>query len=492
MLAVLGVLSLWTLFLDLRYAHLNHLVWTGTNGPFLVDQMQYLAWIRDAAAHGLASNLFVLHHTAHDYFQPAIEISAGLTWLGVAPYLALLVWKPIGVLAIFFAVRVCVRRMIEGKWPRRAALVLALFFGFIGVLGDEWLPFWSWGYDFGLLSVGSLTAALVVYDRGRRTGRPLWAAPLLGALTSALHPWQGEVLIVAVILAEIMVSRRPQIRRLAVATVLGTALPLVYYAILNVADPSWKMAQAASTHNYTFLKAVLPLVPLLLPSLLFYRRRAETFLAATMKTWPLGILAIYLLSSVGIGGGSLHSFAGVTIPLGISAVWGINRLDFGRFRLRWVPARRLVTALVIAALTIPGTSYMLRFAVFWVSPKLENANYITEDERHALEYLDHAPGRGTVVTTADMGPVVPGLTGRATFLGDPQWSLPGWQTRFEAVFRLFRWPYADPAEAAFIWWTNARFVFADCRSSYYNLDRKLFSLIRDVHHFGCATVYDIK
>ena len=50
----------------------HHRVWTGTDGVYIVDQMQYLAWIRDASNHVLSSNLFVLRPTPHDYFQPAV------------------------------------------------------------------------------------------------------------------------------------------------------------------------------------------------------------------------------------------------------------------------------------------------------------------------------------------------------------------------------------------------------------------------------------
>src|ERR1700681_2257357 len=68
-LGVLGVfacLSLWILALDLWQVVAYGRVWTGTDGIYLVDQMQYLAWIKDAASHVLASNLFVLQPTPVD------------------------------------------------------------------------------------------------------------------------------------------------------------------------------------------------------------------------------------------------------------------------------------------------------------------------------------------------------------------------------------------------------------------------------------------
>src|SRR6516164_460500 len=76
--AVLGVLvavSLWILALDLWQVVVHHRTWTGTDGEFLADQMQYLAWIRDSSHHFLVSDLFVLRSTPHDYFQPIVVVS---------------------------------------------------------------------------------------------------------------------------------------------------------------------------------------------------------------------------------------------------------------------------------------------------------------------------------------------------------------------------------------------------------------------------------
>src|SRR5947209_4963131 len=85
MLGVFGLLSLWVIAVDLWQVIAHHRVWTGTDGVYIVDQMQYLAWIRDASRHFLTSNLFVVQPTTADYFQPAVTISAGLTALRVSP-----------------------------------------------------------------------------------------------------------------------------------------------------------------------------------------------------------------------------------------------------------------------------------------------------------------------------------------------------------------------------------------------------------------------
>ena len=71
----------------------------------------------------------MLRATPHDYFQPAVAISGAITALGVAPWLTLLLWKPVAVVAGFWAARAYMRRSLTGLWERRAGLLLCLFFG---------------------------------------------------------------------------------------------------------------------------------------------------------------------------------------------------------------------------------------------------------------------------------------------------------------------------------------------------------------------------
>ena len=179
-LGVFAAISMWVMAVDGWQVVVNGRVWTGTDGIYIVDQMQYLAWIRDAANHVLASNLFVLRTTPHDYFQPAVLISGGITALGVAPWITLLLWKPVAVIVGFWAARTYVNRSLDGLWQRRAGLVLCLFFGCFtvifgqfGVLGDLFPGFLSWGYTFGLIALAAMVGGLLTYDSGaaRAAGR---------------------------------------------------------------------------------------------------------------------------------------------------------------------------------------------------------------------------------------------------------------------------------------------------------------------------------
>ena len=73
----------------------------GADGVLGADQLQYLAWARDAGAHGLASDLFTLAPSGHVYLEPLFTITGALRRLGLSLQLAYLLWKPIAAVALF-------------------------------------------------------------------------------------------------------------------------------------------------------------------------------------------------------------------------------------------------------------------------------------------------------------------------------------------------------------------------------------------------------
>jgi hypothetical protein len=493
-LALFAVVSLWVVALDLFQVVAHGRVWTGTDGLYLVDQMQYLAWVRDASHHVLASNLFVLRPTAIDYFQPAIAISGALTALGLAPWLALLIWKPIAVGATFIALRQYAARSVAGLWPRRAVLVLGLFFGSFtvvygsfSVIGDLFPTFLSWGYTFGLLAVAAIAGALVIYDRAAQAARSSWLPGVLGAIASLLHPWHGELLILAVIGGELMLwrRRRPPSLRLAALTVGLTGLPLVYYAILGRADISWKLAQQASHHSFSLLSILVALAPLLPFVIVAYQKPPQTFLAAASRSWPVATLIVYALSATSISGTPLHAFQGVTIPLAVLAVEGAQLLGFSRLR-----RRVLVGSLAVAAFTLPTTIYTLDYARRVAAPSSGNANFIAADEKRAITYIDHNPAPGGVITRSYLGAVIPGMTGRHTLVGNCLWSEPNCTQRATDAQQLIQGSLAPHEARRMILRSGVRFILSDCTTTA-DLTRTLGPILRSVRHFGCASVYEI-
>lgn len=500
-LVVFVGISMWVLGYDVWQAVVHGRVWTGSVGLFPGDQLQYMAWVRDASHHVLISDLYVLHPTSHDYLEPLVTLAGGLTALGIAPWAALLVFQPLAVGALFLAIRAYVHRSVGGPWERRAALTLALFAGPFVVLFSpfgpvvaEWLPFWTWGYVPSVFAVAALVGALVAYEHAMTHGRRLWLAPILGLLASWLHPWQGEELLLVLLVyglgrrsragrryLEPPDSLRRAPRALPWLTALATLLPLLYYLLLNRLDPVWDMAQDAAALHKSAGAVLLPLLPLLVGAALGWRGRPRTFLVTASRIWPLAALAVYGLCEAGVGSTPRHAFAGITIPLAVLTVQGVRRIDVGR-----LPRYRWAAALFVAAVTIP-TCVVGLSAV----PGRVDSAFITPDERGALSYLAHAPQPGGVLTIRSLGAVTPAMTGRRSYIGNTFWSLPDPRRRRRKLRWLF-YRHPSPLQAQrFVLGTGARFVLAPCQVTT-DLELALAPLLAGVHHFGCATVYTLR
>lgn len=495
LLAAFAAMSMWVVASDLWQTAAHGLVWTGTDGFFIVDQMQYLAWIQSASHHLLISNLFVLRWTPSDYFQPAIAISGGIAALGVAPWLALLLWKPVAVVATFLAIRAYAYRTMAGRGERLAVIALGLFFGSFtvvygafGIVGDM-MPGWlSWGYPFGLIAVALVVFGLLSYDRARSAARLAWAPGLMGAVASMLHPWQGEAMILIIGIAELIRWREHTRGRglgLPILTVVLTGLPLTYYLALGHFDLSWDLARVASKHAFSFWSIALGAAPLAIVAALGYRGRPRDFLELMTRTWPLAAILIYVLSASTLSATPLHAFNGITFPLAVLAVTGV-----GRARWQRLPGPRVVAVAVILLATIPANAYAIAIAHTYTHPVPGNANYITRDERDALAFLHRDPVPGGVLTRFYLGEVVPGRTGRQTLVGDCLWSEPHCIRRSLAADALFDGSMSPARARRFVRRSGARFLLADCRG-HVNLAALLGPMVVSVRRFGCAAVYEL-
>jgi hypothetical protein len=495
-LALFAAMSMWVVAIDVAAAVAANRVWTGTDGFFIVDQMQYLAWIVSASHHLLAANLFVLRPTPSDYFQPAVVISGVITALGIAPWLSLLLWKPVAVLGTFLAIRAYAYRTVETQGQRRAVIALGLFFGCfsvvngtLGIVGDM-MPGWlSWGYPFGLMALALIVFAMLSYERARGAGRVVWAPGLMGALASTLHPWQGELLCVILVLAELTRWRehlRGRNLALPALTIALTGLPLLYYVALGHLDLSWSLARLASKHTFSFWSIAIGISPLAIVAILGYRGKPRDFLELMTRIWPLSAVVIYILSATGLSATPLHAFNGITFPFAVLAVIGVSRLNW---RER-VPRARLVTVIVLAAATIPANAYAIAIARSYTRPTDGNANFITRDERNALAFLKRDPDGGGVLTRFYLGEAVPGQTGRRTLVGDCLWSEPNCMPRSLAADALFDGQMSRAQARDFVVDSGARFLLADCRG-HVNMQRLLGPLVVGVHQFGCAAVYEL-
>jgi hypothetical protein len=339
-----------------------------------------------------------------------------------------------------------------------------------------------------LLGIAAMVGAMLLYDRARTAGSHSWWPGVLGALASLMHPWNGALLIAAILGGELLIPRpRPRLSELAqpALTLALTILPIGYYMLLGHIDLSWRLAKTASKHTYPLWPIVVELVPLLLPALVAYRRRPRTFLAGATMAWPVAAFALFGLSTTEFAATPVHAFQGITLPLSVLAVDVLRRARISR-----LPHPAVWVSLLIIAFTVPATIWQMSTANRMVRPATGDANFITKDEHRALRYLAHVSRPGGVISRLYLGQIVPAQTGRQTFVGDCLWSEPGCASRQVEVRELFTGQMTSAQAREFIQSAHARFLLADCRPTA-RLDKLLRGLVVGVHHFGCATVYDV-
>ena len=73
----------------------------GGDGFLVLDQMQYLNWLRQSGSHLLIGNLYDLAPGPRTFLHPGLLISGALNALGVGPIVAYVLWKPVAVLALW-------------------------------------------------------------------------------------------------------------------------------------------------------------------------------------------------------------------------------------------------------------------------------------------------------------------------------------------------------------------------------------------------------
>jgi hypothetical protein len=115
---------------------------------------------------------------------------------------------------------------------------------------------------------------------------------------------------------------------------------------------------------------------------------------------------------------------------------------------------------------------------------------VKPDEIDALHYLRDDPTPGGVLTPFYLGQTIPAETNRNTWLGALSWT-PNFFTRLVTAGQLFSGTMAPNAAIKFVKSSGARFLLSDCYS-HADLSVALAPIVHSVHHFGCATVYEVK
>ena len=466
----------------------------GAHGVLGADQLQYLAWARDSAGHGLASDLFTLGPSGHVYLEPVFAVIGLLDRAGVPLRIGYLALKALAVLALVLACAAWARRLLGDRLgPCAAALTLSLFvFTPIAALltwlqsgsdsflfqtyliAGELLPASAiWGSEPSAFAVALMPVVLLATERaldGRRIGPALVAAGA-ALLASWLHPWQGITLVL--ILVGLALIRRREWGVIG-AVAVAAALPLVYYLLLAHDNAAWRMASDYEhVSRFSALVLALGLGPLALLAALGVRRPRGSVSEQALLLWAPAALIAYFANDAF----APHALEGLSIPFAVLAVRG-----FARLRL---PA--IVGVVGIGLLTVPGLAYDARKFVRTTQSSLVQY-YLPASDVAALRWVTgHAP-RGGVLAPTPFATVVPAYTGRAVWVGYGYWS-PHYAARSAAVDRLFA-GRMRPASAArgFVVRTGARILIADCRHPG-DLSPALGALVASVHRFGCARVY---
>jgi len=507
-LAAFLALSMWTVGV-LATQRRGLQSWTGTNGLYLGDQMQYLGWIRDSAQHVLIGDPYQTNESPHDFLEPGLVISGFLVRLGVSVWLSYLMWVPIAASVLFVAARAYVRRLISGKAARRCALILALFYIspvaelaelthwnqgiFVRSMALEmWPGFYLWGYPLTAIAVALMIATLITYGRDRRDGKVRAWAPICALFCAWLQPWQGSTLLLIVLAAEALLWWRKQRVSLVLPaiTAAGALLPLGYYFLLGRFDASWALSGRVDFSQGLPLGDLLAVVlPLGVCAAFAYLRHPGTFQALALRIWPFVAFAVLkFIQLTHIGTFPKHSLQGLSIPLAVLAVIGVQRMAVSLD----ASSRVILGSILVAVLIGFPVAQQLEDARTIANPSIFGSEpyFITPSEKDALDYLNSTPMSGAVLSPVYLGQIVPAETGRSTWVGNFSWT-PDYAARVVQANKLFSGQLSPSASIDLVRSSGARFLLTDCPDRI-DLTPILRSILQSEQHFGCATVYTVR
>lgn len=483
-------------------------VLSGVDGGGVIDHFQYLAWTREAGEHVLISNRFDVVESDAVYLQPQWVIGGLVARLTGSVQLGFLLFKPVAVAILFLGFWAYVRRLVEGRSARVAALALALFYwpvaapvmarldldtgrGVVELFGYEMAATnYVWGYfqtgiSVGLMPVFLLSVEGLLDPSRRRAGRPeRWyavAASASGAALSWAHPWQGVVLL-GVLGALIVWDRRRVLRPSLAWPVLATLAPCVYFLVLSRTAEAWsETADLIEGHHWRWLVlALLPLLLAVIPGYLARRPLRDLGLQERMLLlWPLVALAVYAVADRSF---YFHFVSGLTLPLAILAVRGWKALGEG-------PVARVGAVAAVLVCTLPGQLHVLDGFRVEVRGGA-SARYLEDGETAALDFLDDAPREGPVLARLYLGQAVPAFTGRRTYVGHTSWT-PDFASRAEEAEELFSGRLSRARARELVRRSRAAYLISDCNERA-DLGPVLGDAVVRERRFGCATVYELR
>ncbi len=483
-------------------------VLTGANGYDAYDQLAYVAWIRDYHDHLLASNLWQLGGTPHDYLHPMFFLSGLVSRLGINVQLAYLLWKPVALLVLFGGFSAYAQHLLPGRRRAQAAAVLlALFYespvlaiadwgGHLSTAARYSLLFSGddanaalnlWGFDHTAIALGLMPVCLIALDRARSTsglGVRRWAAvaAVSGAMVSWLRPWQGAMLLIMMV--GLVVMGRPRRRsRLVGLAALTTVLPLLYGVILARSDPSWELFQrhtigVAPGPAWALLASFGPLLLLAILGLRRPDRSSDRELLLLL--WVPACAAVYFVAPQF----PPHALGGITLPLSILAVRGWSRIQHHLPRA----LAPVLAAAAVLLVTVPAAAYKGRQVWLDVSDPTHvfatELQVLSDDQAAVMRFIAQTGGNGGVLATTPLALSVPAFTGHPAYNGHFMWE-PASQVAAASAFFAAGTPPAQ--RRAILRASGAEFVIVDCGTPP-ALAQAVAALAPPTARFGCMTV----
>lgn len=509
LLVALALASFGGFALDAINAAVENRVFIGASGTRAADQLQYLSWATDSAHHGFSRDLYAFHLGSRVFLDPLWLVTGLLHVRGGLSYsLLTAIWQSVALLLLFAAVRVYARSLLGAGWQATIAMLLALFmlpFSFLvahvrfgstaGLVSYETL---SIGWISGDIQLALAVAAMIVFllqvrellvvpnVAARR--RPTWLAAGAGVAASWLHPWQGMLLLL--ILVMLVLWERPSLERhrRLLAPALLTALPVAYYALLSKLDASWAYAassQQATAHGKVslagaFVVALLPIAVIAAPG---YADRRKDPGDRMLKLWPIASVILF----VALPADTEHAMGGVAVPAAVLMVrgwpWVLRRLPrFARGKARWVAAAAISFSVIGAPLFVVQRLKNVRAAG-------QIAAEIAHGDALALDSIASRPLSSGVLTSATLGAWVPVVTDQATWVGHGTWT-PSYSARSRGVSGLFNGSMdSEPRrERRFVLSIGASYVLEPC-GWHARLQQALLPAGFTARKFGCATLY---
>jgi hypothetical protein len=464
------------------------------------DQLQYMAWIRDASAHVLASNLFQATPDRHVFLQPMFTFSGILVRSGVPIQIAFLLWEPVAVVVLLIGVLAYARRLMILPLDQVMCAALGLFyfsplaaavhwsgvgspedaFGFVTISIETFNAGALWGYAPSAITIGLVPLVFIGSERALAANRdtgPRTTALVLSSvaalIASWLHPWQGATIVVA--LAGLLIWARLRGSALSLLPIIvGAGLPLAYYGLLGHLSGAWALASTAN--NFPHLRVwLLALAPIALLAAVGVRRPGEDLQERILLLWPVAAMIVYLALNRSF---FYHALEGLSIPLGVMSIRGMERLRLPR----------LGTAGAIMLLTVPGMAFAVQTLERTATAPAPDY-FIEPDDARALAYLSTSLRPGAVMARLQTGQYVPAFTGHSTWLGNYEWT-PDFYGRVGTADALFS-GHLPPARAREVVRAAAvRYIMVSCHDG-----DAIHALVRSwivaESHFGCAAVYEL-